>query len=327
MPEKPTWDFIRQAADKITDKALGVYGVCLRGKPGWNENIALLTATANSFGARWYDEQWLPQFNTPEWKTTLDYYISLMKADGPPSASSNGFSENLALFTDGKCGIWIDATVAAGVVTDPKQSKVADKVGFALAPDQGLGKRANWLWAWSLAVPAGSNKVGAAEKFISWATNKQYTQLVAMKEGWAHVPPGTRTSLYNNPTYLKAAPFAKQTFESIEVQPTRFIRLRSRSRTLGCNSWTSLISRASRLKLASTSRMRLPEQSASTKRSLDRKPSLRLLCRRRGISSKLFDRLSGHVRPHSAPRRASLGGVRPLEAKRKKIPFGERQVI
>ena len=216
MPEKPTWDFIRQAADKITDKALGVYGVCLRGKPGWNENIALLTATANSFGARWYDEQWLPQFNTPEWKTTLDYYISLMKADGPPSASSNGFSENLALFTDGKCGIWIDATVAAGVVTDPKQSKVADKVGFALAPDQGLGKRANWLWAWSLAVPAGSNKVGAAEKFISWATNKQYTQLVAMKEGWAHVPPGTRTSLYNNPTYLKAAPFAKQTLESIE---------------------------------------------------------------------------------------------------------------
>jgi sorbitol/mannitol transport system substrate-binding protein len=216
MPEKPTWDFIRQAADKITDKALGVYGVCLRGKPGWNENIALLTAAANSFGARWYDEQWQPQFNTPEWKTTLAYYVSLMKADGPPSASSNGFNENLALFTDGKCGIWIDATVAAGLVTDPKQSKVADKVGFALAPDQGLGKRANWLWAWSLAVPAGSNKVAAAEKFISWATSKQYTQLVAMKEGWAHVPPGTRTSLYNNPNYLKAAPFAERTLQSIE---------------------------------------------------------------------------------------------------------------
>ena len=141
MPEKPTWDFIRQAADKITDKAQGVYGVCLRGKPGWNDNIALLTATANSFGARWYDEQWQPQFNTPEWKTTLDYYVSLMKADGPPSASSNGFNENLALFTDGKCGIWIDATVAAGLVTDPKQSKVADKVGFSLAPDHGLVDR------------------------------------------------------------------------------------------------------------------------------------------------------------------------------------------
>ena len=34
MPEKPTWDFIKQAADKMTDKAAGVYGICLRGKPG-----------------------------------------------------------------------------------------------------------------------------------------------------------------------------------------------------------------------------------------------------------------------------------------------------
>ena len=70
-------------------------------------------------------------------------------------------------------------------MTDPKQSKVADKVGFALAPDNGLGKRGNWLWAWSLAVPAGSQKVDAAEKFIAWATSKHYTDLVAAKEGWA----------------------------------------------------------------------------------------------------------------------------------------------
>ncbi len=215
MPEKPTWAFIKEAADKMTDKAAGVYGICLRGKPGWGENMAFLTATANSFGARWFDEKWQPQFNTPEWKATLDYYVPLMKADGPPGASSNGFNENLALFNDGKCGMWIDATVAASFVTG-KDSKVADKVGFALAPDNGLGKRGNWLWAWSLAVPAGSNKVDAAEKFISWATSKHYADLVAAKEGWANVPPGTRTSLYKNADYLKAAPFAELTLASID---------------------------------------------------------------------------------------------------------------
>ena len=209
MPEKPTWDFIKQAADKMTDKAAGVYGICLRGKPGWGENMAFLTATANSFGARWFDEKWQPQFNTPEWKKTFDFYVALMKADGPPGASSNGFNENLALFSNGKCGMWIDATVAAGFVTDPKQSKVPDKVGFALAPNDGLGKNANWLWAWSLAVPGGSNKIDAAEKFISWATSKHYTELVAAKDGWARVPPGTRTSLYKNADYLKAAPWAE----------------------------------------------------------------------------------------------------------------------
>jgi sorbitol/mannitol transport system substrate-binding protein len=220
MPEKPTWDFIKQAADKMTDKANEVYGICLRGKAGWGENMAFLTATSNSFGARWFDEKWNAQFNTPEWKATLDYYVPLMKADGPPGASSNGFNENLALFSAGKCGMWIDATVAASMVTS-KESKVADKVGFALAPDNGLGKRGNWLWAWSLAVPAGSKKIDDAEKFISWATSKHYTELVASKEGWANVPPGTRTSLYKNQDYLKAAPFAQMTLDSIDsADPT-----------------------------------------------------------------------------------------------------------
>ena len=145
-----------------------------------------------------------------------------MKEAGPPGASSNGFNENLALFNAGKCGMWIDATVAASFVTNPKDSKVADKVGFALAPDNGLGKRGNWLWAWSLAVPAGSQKAEAAQKFVAWATSKQYLELVASKEGWANVPPGTRTSLYANPEYQKAAPFAKMTLDSINsADPTK----------------------------------------------------------------------------------------------------------
>jgi sorbitol/mannitol transport system substrate-binding protein len=213
MPDAPTWDFIADAARKMTDKDKEIYGVCLRGKAGWGENMAFLTATSNSFGARWFDENWKPQFDQPEWKATLDFYLNLMKDAGPPGASSNGFNENLALFNAGKCGMWIDATVAASFVTG-KDSTVADKVGFALAPDNGLGKRGNWLWAWSLAIPAGSAKVDAAQKFVGWATSKHYTELVASKEGWANVPPGTRTSLYANPEYAKV-PFAKMTLDSI----------------------------------------------------------------------------------------------------------------
>ncbi|MVA27023.1 sugar ABC transporter substrate-binding protein [Agrobacterium vitis] len=217
MPDAPTWDFIKEAAGKITDKSKEVYGICLRGKAGWGENIAFLSAMSNSFGARWFDEQWKPQFDQPEWKKTLQFYVDLMKKDGPPGASSNGFNENLALFQTGKCGMWIDATVAASFVTNPKESKVADQVGFALAPDNGLGKRGNWLWSWNLAIPAGSKKVEAAEKFIAWATSKDYLKLVAEKDGWANVPPGTRTSLYANADYQKAAPFAKMTLDSINA--------------------------------------------------------------------------------------------------------------
>jgi sorbitol/mannitol transport system substrate-binding protein len=220
MPEAPTWDFIAKAARAMTDKENGVYGICLRGKAGWGENMALLTATANSFGARWFDMDWKPQFDSAAWKKALTFYIDLMNDAGPPGASSNGFNENLALFQSGKCGIWIDATVAAAFVTNPEDSKVADEVGFALAPDTGLGKRGNWLWAWSLAIPASSQHVEAAKKFIAWATSKEYLALVASKEGWANVPPGTRTSLYANPEYAKV-PFASMTLKSIQsADPT-----------------------------------------------------------------------------------------------------------
>ena len=224
MPEKPTWDFIAEAARKVTDKDKEIYGICLRGKAGWGENVAFLTAMSNSFGAKWFDMDWKPQFDQQPWKDTLTFYLDLMKDAGPPGASSNGFNENLALFQSGKCGMWIDATVAGSFVTNPTDSQVADKVGFALAPDNGLGKRSNWLWAWSLAVPTSSDAQDAAKTFVAWATSKEYLDLVATEEGWANVPPGTRTSLYENPKYEEAAPFAAMTLASIEAadpnQPT-----------------------------------------------------------------------------------------------------------
>ena len=219
MPDAPTWADIKAAAAAMTDKSKEQYGICLRGKAGWGENMAFLTAMTNSFGAKWFDMDWKPQFDQKPWKDTLEFYLDLMNNYGPPGASNNGFNENLALFQQGHCGMWIDATVAASFVTN-KDSTVADKVGFALAPDNGLGKRGNWLWAWSLAIPAGSEKVDAAKAFVAWATSKEYTELVASKEGWANVPPGTRSSLYANPEYQKV-PFAQMTLDSINsADPT-----------------------------------------------------------------------------------------------------------
>lgn len=214
MPEAPNWDFIRQAAAAMTDRDNDVNGICLRGKAGWGEGGAFITAMSNSFGARWFDEGWNAQFDQPAWADTLNFFKGMMDESGPAGYATNGFNENLSLFQQGKCGMWIDATVAASFVTNPDESTVADSVGFALAPDNGLGKRSNWLWAWALGIPAGSGKVDAAKQFIEWATSKEYIELVASKEGWANVPPGARTSLYENPNY-KDIPFAKMTLESI----------------------------------------------------------------------------------------------------------------
>lgn len=223
IPDAPTWDDIKKAAAAMNDPANGVYGICLRGKAGWGENMAFLTTMANSYGARWFDEAWKPQFDSPEWKAVLTDYVEILTKYGPPGASGNGYNENLTLSLQGKCAMRMDATVSASALLDPKQTEFADKVGFTLAPDAGLGKRANWLWAWSLAIPKSSDAPDAAKTFIDWATNKDYLALVASKEGWANVPPGTRTSLYATPEYA-ALPFAKMTIDSINAadptQPT-----------------------------------------------------------------------------------------------------------
>ena len=214
MPEAPSWQFIKEAAAAMTDRDADINGICLRGKAGWGEGGAFITAMSNSFGARWFDEDWKPQFDQPEWADTLNFYVEMMTESGPAGYATNGFNENLSLFQQGKCGMWIDATVAASFVTNPDDSTVADHVGFALAPDTGLGKRSNWLWAWALAIPAGTQQEDAAKQFIEWATSKDYIELVAENEGWANVPPGARTSLYENPEYQKV-PFAKMTLDSI----------------------------------------------------------------------------------------------------------------
>ncbi|MCW8197582.1 sugar ABC transporter substrate-binding protein [Verminephrobacter aporrectodeae subsp. tuberculatae] len=208
MPERPTWPQVRALAAKLHDPGNGVYGICLRGKPGWGDNMAFLTTLVNTFGGQWFDMQWKPQLLSKPWKEAISFYVDLLRNYGPPGSSANSFNEILALTNSGKCGMWVDATSAASFVSDPKQSKVAGQMAFARAPIMYTPKGANWLWSWNLAIPAGSRKVDAAHKFIIWSTSKDYVQLVAKTNGWANVPTGVRKSTYANPEFQKAAHFA-----------------------------------------------------------------------------------------------------------------------
>jgi len=216
MPEQPKYEDIKKIADAVTDKAKGVYGITLRGKPGWGENMAFLGTLINTFGGTWFDMKWNPTLDTPEWKKGITFYIDLMKADGPPGASANGFNENLTLMTSGKAAMWIDATVAGGMLENPKESQVAGKMGYAPSPIEVTPNGSHWLWSWAFAIPKAAKQAEAAEKFAVWATSKDYIKLVAEDAGWAGVPPGTRKSLYENPEYQKA-PFAAPTLQAMQT--------------------------------------------------------------------------------------------------------------
>ena len=215
MPDRPTYSQILDFAKKLHNPSEKVYGMCLRGKPGWGENVAYVTTLVNTFGGRWFDEDWKPQLESPEWKRAVNFYVDMLNNYGPPGAPSNGHNENRALFLNGNCAMWVDATSAAGQVYNPNDSKVATTTGVTNPPIDASPKGAGWSWAWALAIPKSSKKSAAAKKFLKWATSKEYVKLVGETEGWVSAPPGTRKSTYANPSYKSAAPFADFALQAI----------------------------------------------------------------------------------------------------------------
>src|SRR5438034_5159929 len=209
MPDHPTWDQVAAVARAVNSSS--VSGICLRGLPGWGEQLAPLTTVVNTFGGRWYDEKWNAQLNSPQWKSAVTFYTSLLKDAGEPGAGNAGFTECLNAYNAGKVAMWYDATVAASFFT----GDAAKNSGYAYAPIK-VKDWSGWLWAWALGMPSSSKKKDAAWTFADWATNKAYIQLVGTKLGWQHVSPGTRTSTYDLPEYKAAAgAFADVTLQSI----------------------------------------------------------------------------------------------------------------
>jgi sorbitol/mannitol transport system substrate-binding protein len=213
MPTNPTWDQIQGFAAKLNQPGK-VSGICLRGLAGWGDNMAALDTVVNTFGGQWFDMNWKAQLTSPPFVAATNFYVNLVRKYGEPGASNDSFNQLLTLYGQGKCAMWYDATVAATSIATTYPD-VYKQTGYALAPVNKT-KSSGWLWSWALGIPQGVSNSGAAWKYVSWATSKQYDQLVGSKYGWSAVPPGTRTSLYNNPDYQKAAkPFAAITLQSI----------------------------------------------------------------------------------------------------------------
>jgi sorbitol/mannitol transport system substrate-binding protein len=113
--------------------------------------------------------------------------------------------------------MWYDATSAAGDIAGAAPKVYAD-TGYAWAPTGSTGIKSGWQYTWSLSIPNGTPDQQATWDFISWATSKQYIQLVGQKLGWAQLPPGSRESTYALPQYQKAAgAYANITLQSMEA--------------------------------------------------------------------------------------------------------------
>ena len=203
MPEHPTWQQVADIAAKVDDKSKGIAGICLRGLKGWGEMFAPLTTVVNTMGGTWFDADWNPQVNSPEFTKAVTFYTNLVKKYGEPDPQAAGFVECQNAMGQGKAAMWYDATSGAGKLEDPRPEHRRRQARLRVAPVDKT-KYSGWLWSWDWAMPATTKKADAAWKFISWASSKKYENLVGAKLGWSRVPDGKRASTYAIPEYQKA---------------------------------------------------------------------------------------------------------------------------
>ena len=117
--------------------------------------LAPLDTVINTFGGRWFDDQWNAQLNSPEVKKAVNFYVNTIKESGELGASSTGFQECANLFGQGQTAMWYDATSAVSVLEDPKTyPDLVGKIGYLPAP---IVEKPNsgWLYTWSSGHPEG----------------------------------------------------------------------------------------------------------------------------------------------------------------------------
>lgn len=210
----PTWDEVAAAAARLDTPDTA--GICLRGKPGWGEVLAPLNTVINTFGGRWYDEDWNAQLTSPEVVEAVQFYVDLVREHGQPGAATSGFSECATQLAQGRVAMWYDSTSAVSTLEDPASSNVVGKIRYAPAPIR-VKDDAGWLYSWSLGIPVDSDNADSAWRFVSWMTSKEYLRTVGETLGWERVPPGSRLSTYEIPEYREAAAaYGPLTLESIE---------------------------------------------------------------------------------------------------------------
>src|SRR5438552_17163469 len=90
MPEHPTWDQVAAAARVVNSSS--VNGICLRGLPGWGEQLAPLDTLVNTFGGRWFDQTWNAQLPTQPWHDALPFHVNLLNSARDPGAGNAGFT-------------------------------------------------------------------------------------------------------------------------------------------------------------------------------------------------------------------------------------------
>jgi multiple sugar transport system substrate-binding protein len=197
-----TYEEMAEAA-RLVKKNAGIDGLVSRGTPNF-PTIATgyLSGVKSYTDGKWaeLDEKMNAQFTDPRVVKFSQMWTDMLRESGPANWANMTWYDGMETFAAGQAGMYPDCDFFAATYEDPKKSKVAGKVGYALLPPGPAGTTYSGLFTWALGMSSATKNKGAAWLFIQWATSPR-TLLNATVEFQNYNP--TRLSVMNDPRTQK----------------------------------------------------------------------------------------------------------------------------
>ncbi|ODN30554.1 ABC transporter substrate-binding protein [Fervidobacterium thailandense] len=201
-----TWDELVRMAKTITAKEKNMYGFVWQGAR-YEGLVCDFMEYLISFGGDVLDEAGNVVINSPAAVRALQFMVDLIyKENVSPRAVTTYMEEEARrVFQNGQAVFMRNWPYAWALLNDPKESKVAGKVGVAPLPAGPAGRSAATLGGWMLGINknATPEEKEAAKKLIKFLTSYDEQLYKAINAGQNP----TREAVYKDPQLKKAAPF------------------------------------------------------------------------------------------------------------------------
>jgi multiple sugar transport system substrate-binding protein len=208
-----TWEQYRDIAKFFTRPNQGLYGTCLQAKrhPSlWQEWINF----AYSFGGGVLERENAWDYgpiiiNSPGSVEATEFYKSLVPFS-PPGTLEYTWDDQLAAFQQGKAFMGIVWADILSAIEDPKDSKVAGKIGY-VAPPAGKAGRVAQLSGMAYIIPTTSKHPEAAYLFVEWMLLPEHQITQTLAGGFSGYK-----AVYEDPR-VKKLPYAKAVLETLDA--------------------------------------------------------------------------------------------------------------
>jgi multiple sugar transport system substrate-binding protein len=190
-------------AARLVKKNTGLPGIVARGTPSVaSMGTGFMSGLKAYTDGKWseFDDKLNANFHDPRSVKFTETWIDMVRDSGPPNWANMQWYDAMEAFTAGQAGMIVDADFFAANYEDPKKSKVAGKVGYALIPAGPDGKPYAGLWTWALGIAKATKNKEAAWLFVQWATAQR--TLLNATLGYGNYNP-SRKSIMDDPRVQK----------------------------------------------------------------------------------------------------------------------------